>query len=46
MSGGDAPLALSLSLSLSMTVRGVVGKVKHLTAEMLLFLLSLSLSQL
>jgi hypothetical protein len=38
MSGGDAPLALSLSL----TVRGVVGKVKHLTAEMLLFLLSLS----
>jgi hypothetical protein len=27
-------------------VRGVVGKVKHLTAEMLLFLLSLSLTQL
>ena len=36
MRGGDAPLALSL-----LTLRGAVGKVKHLT-EMLLFLLSLS----
>ena len=43
MRGGDAPLALSLSVSLS-TMRGAVGKVKHLT-EMLLFLLSLSLNR-
>jgi hypothetical protein len=37
MRGGDDPLALSLSL---LTMRGAVGKVKHLT-KMLLFLLSL-----